>query len=229
MIQARSRKWIAWVLVAASVVVVLAVNRILVEREIRKGPGLGPAEPIRWEAFSPAAGGFRVNMPGSPSPKIGNKSEWGIDYQISTYTASDGDMAFTVGYYDCPTDPIVDWSTEALILALREKLETNHQGADLVEESVRISNRTGLKVTVAQKGERRISRYLFLPAGHRCYVLVVGGRTSTWNEPLAERFLASFELVGQRPVPGERGAGVFFPEETPDPLTALGLSCAANL
>ena len=121
------RKWVKWVLLAIVLVVVLVLNHAKVQEDIRKGPGF--LRPGRWEVFSPRDGGFTVEMPRSPKRKTAHKTEWGINYEVLTHTASDAGMAFTVAYYDRPSDPTVNWSVEALFDNFRENMHTVHEGA----------------------------------------------------------------------------------------------------
>lgn len=198
------RKWVKWVLLATVVVVVLVLNHAKVQEDIRKGPGSGRLRPSHWEVFSPRDGGFAVEMPRSPKRKTAHKTDWGINYEVLTHTASDAGMAFTVAYYDRPSDPMVNWSAAALFDNFRENMYTAHEGDDVREELVLFCQKTALRVRVLGNKEQRVGEYLFLPVGSRCYMLIVGGADSLWQDSLAERFITSFEL--QESTATSRGA-----------------------
>jgi len=185
-------KCVKWVLVAAALVGVLILAQIREREELQKGPGGAPVR--RWATFRPPGGGFSVAMPPSPRPDDAAKTQWGIELKVRGYTASDAGMAFTVAWYDHPDHPAVDWTPEALLQDVRANVLIQQPGADVEEQPVTIGRRTGLKLSIDETNPRRVSRFCLLPAGDRCFILLVSGDPKAWNEPLAERFLNSFRL-----------------------------------
>ena len=188
-------KWIKWVLVATALVVVLFLARMREAEQLSRGPG-GRGRPATraWATFRPPGGGFTIVMPPSPRAEEATKTQWGVELKVRGYTATDAGMAFTVAWYDRPDHPAADWTPEALLRDVRANVLIQQPGAEVKEQPVTIGRWTGLRMSVRQTRPPRVSRLCLLPAGDRCFTLLVSGDPKAWQDRLAERFLNSFRL-----------------------------------
>lgn len=154
---------------------------------------LGGGNGKTWQVFSPTGGGFSVDMPDVPTCLVQPKTEWGIEYHILYYSATDHAMTFSVSHYDRPDALFVDWSPEALIAAIGGNVEARHESDFVQKERTIVGGKPAMLYNVSQNDE--FIRYLLLPTDSRCYLLLISGRRVHWSESLAERFLRSFKLT----------------------------------
>lgn len=193
------RKKLTWFIAAGMVAGIFVCGQIYLQDELGNPP-LSYSHSRDWAPFCPQEGGFSVEMPESPQRNLDNKTEWGISYPVITYTRSDHDMTFSVGYYDRPDSPVVNWSPETLLSAFHENFGRSFrnlygEGAKFQEESTLFCQRPALKLSAESASpEGKQASWVILPAGNRCYILLATAPNRSWNNRLVERFHKSFKL-----------------------------------
>jgi WD40 repeat protein len=153
-----------------------------------------------WREFSPSEGGFRVLLPGRPTPRnlaptgTPGLTLFGVDWDH-------GRLEFLVGYQDLVEADLRDLGWERRLLDEQEGTLKTQRGSKLL--SARAVNWEGhpgrvFAIEIPGKGTVVAAAY---GVRHRLYLLLVGGRTVTAAAPEVRKFLDSFRL--SQPPPSE--------------------------
>jgi WD40 repeat protein len=183
-----------------------------------------PADAMKWQVFTSAAGRFRVQMPGTPvladapagpfgpppgfppgmmppgmaAPGIGPPGP-GFGPPIThRFELTLGDTVFSVHYQDLPEAALEQMPIDPGLDQVRQQVLSSNRGLLVSEERAEIRGQPGRYwvIEIPGKGYLLQKTYVVrLGSGHRLFALVLRGPKAQPSSQVSDKFFASFELT----------------------------------
>ncbi len=156
---------------------------------------VGCASKPAWKEFRSEAGGYSVEMPGTPKEASQNQPTPVGDIAFNSATCEGSGYGFTAAYSDFPEAVVKNARVQSLLEGARDGAVRNVNGKLENSRSLEVEGFPAMELTFSIPDKKLKAKQRIVLVHSRLYQVLAGQSDSSYDEAEIDRFLNSFKLL----------------------------------